>query len=75
VPQQRADDSTSGDGPAHPANAGDRTLSDAQGIAEDPDAHASPDDEDLVDGGLAGADLLAQELGATLIDEIDRHQD
>jgi DNA polymerase-3 subunit gamma/tau len=75
VPQQRAEHSTSGDRPAHPADAGDKTLPGAQGLAEDPDAHAAPDDDDLVDGGLAGADLLAQELGATLIDEIDRHQD
>jgi len=43
-------------------------------IADDPDAHANPDDQDLDDGGLAGAELLAKELGATLIGEIDGRQ-
>jgi DNA polymerase III subunit gamma/tau len=42
------------------------------GAVDDPDAHAHPDDDDLDDGGLAGAELLVKELGATLIDEIDR---
>jgi DNA polymerase III subunit gamma/tau len=44
----------------------------AGGAVHDPDAQAHPDDEDLVGGGLAGAELLAKELGATLIDEVDR---
>lgn len=36
-----------------------------------PDAHATPDDPNIEQSGLAGADLVAQELGATVIDEYD----
>ena len=36
----------------------------------DPDADAHPDDPDADDSGLAGAELLERELGATVIDEI-----
>jgi DNA polymerase III subunit gamma/tau len=73
VPQQRADEGSGGD--SQPAASGGasrttrkRPVSD---LADDPDAHANPDDQDLDDGGLAGAELLAKELGATLIGEID----
>ena len=37
---------------------------------DDPDADAHPDDPDADDNGIAGAELLQRELGATVIDEI-----
>ena len=38
----------------------------------DIDADASPDDPDADDSGVSGAELLARELGATVIEEIPR---
>ena len=34
------------------------------------DADAHPDDPDVEDGGIDGAELLARELGATVVEEI-----
>jgi hypothetical protein len=74
VPQQRADE-RGGDGPPAASGGADRTTRRPVGsLADDPDAHANPDDPNLDDGGLAGAELLAKELGATLIGEIDGQQ-
>ncbi|HZG97608.1 MAG TPA: hypothetical protein VEY14_05030, partial [Nocardioidaceae bacterium] len=42
----------------------------AQPTAESPDTAARPDDPDLDDDGLHGADLLASRLGAQVIEEI-----
>jgi DNA polymerase III subunit gamma/tau len=76
VPQQRADEGNDGDSTPAASGGADRTTRarPVSGLADDPDAHANPDDQDLDDGGLAGAELLAQELGATLIGEIDGRQ-
>jgi len=76
VPQQRADEGSGGDSPPPARGGADRTTRarPVGSLADDPDAHAHPDDEDLDDGGLAGAELLAKELGATLIGEIDGQQ-
>jgi DNA polymerase III subunit gamma/tau len=73
VPQQRADEGTGGDSPPAATGGAGRTGRSRHlgGLADDPDSHAHPDDQDLDDGGLAGAELLAKELGATLIGEID----
>ena len=76
VPQQRADQGNDGDSTPAASGGADRTTRarPVSGPADDPDAHANPDDQDLDDGGLAGAELLAKELGATLIGEIDGRQ-
>jgi DNA polymerase III subunit gamma/tau len=76
VPQQRADEGYDGDSTPAASGGADRTTRarPVSGLADDPDAHANPDDQDLDDGGLAGAELLAKELGATLIGEIDGRQ-
>ena len=73
VPQQRADEGSGGDSPPAASGGAGRTTRKrpVSDLADDPDAHANPDDQDLDDGGLAGAELLAKELGATLIGEID----
>jgi DNA polymerase III subunit gamma/tau len=73
VPQQRADEGSGGDNLPAASGRADRTTRarPVGSLADDPDAHAHPDDQDLDDGGLAGAELLAKELGATLIGEID----
>ena len=73
VPQQRADEGSGGDSPPAAGGGAGRTTRKrpVSDLADDPDAHANPDDQDLDDGGLAGAELLAKELGATLIGEID----
>jgi DNA polymerase-3 subunit gamma/tau len=49
-----------------PTRAGDRPAR----PVDDPDADAHPDDPDADDNGIAGAELLQRELGATVIDEI-----
>jgi DNA polymerase-3 subunit gamma/tau len=76
VPQQRADEGSGGDSPPAASGGVDRTTRarPVGSLADDPDAHAHPGDQDLDDGGLAGAELLAKELGATLIGEIDGQQ-
>ena len=76
VPQQRADEGNDGDrSPAASGGADRKTRAGpVSGLSDDPDAHANPGDQDLDDGGLAGAELLAKELGATLIGEIDGRQ-
>ena len=73
VPQQRADEGSGGGSPPAASGGAGRTTRKrpVSDLADDPDAHANPDDQDLDDGGLAGAELLAKELGATLIGEID----
>jgi DNA polymerase-3 subunit gamma/tau len=37
------------------------------------DAEAHPDDDDIDTSGLAGAELLQQQLGAEVIEEIQHH--
>jgi DNA polymerase-3 subunit gamma/tau len=76
VPQQRADEGSGGGRPPAASGGADRATRARPigGLAGDADAHAHPDDQDLDDGGLAGAELLAKELGATLIGEIDDQQ-
>jgi len=76
VPQQRADGRNDDDRPPPATGRARKATKTASvgGMADDPDAHANPDDQDLDDGGLAGAELLAKEFGATLIGEIDGQQ-
>jgi DNA polymerase-3 subunit gamma/tau len=50
--------------------AGNEAVDDPRAAA---DAEAHPDDDDIDASGLAGAELLQQQLGAEVIEEIKHH--